>query len=170
MRDGLLALLGVVTASGCSYDWTVSPSGADAAGDGVSLADGAPDTDGSRDASTDVPGDTAAKLDAPDAPEAASLPNCNGSQEAMVQQARAAALVCTGVTPMPCTVTVTDECGCPVVVAADNQAEASYVAAIKQIEMICIPIWCPSGCGTAPPTGVCILSDAGAGVLACYQQ
>jgi len=168
MRDGLLALLGVVAVSGCSYDWTMAPQGADAAGDVVSPADVAVKPDGPTDASTDVPTDTAPKPDGSGAPEAASLPPCNASQEAMVQQARTAALVCTGVTPNPCEVPVTDECGCPVVAAADNQAEASYVAAIKQLEMTCVPS-CPSGCGTAPTEGICLVTDAGAGVYACYQ-
>jgi hypothetical protein len=168
MRDGLLALLGVVAASGCSYDWAVgSPGAADASKDVVPEADaGPPDAtmDGSADASSDVSVDTAVV----DAFEAATLLTCTMAQEAPVAQARTAALVCTGVTPNPCTVTVTDECGCPVVVAADNQADANYVAAIKQLKMTCIPS-CPSGCGTAPPMGVCVLSDAGSGALACYQ-
>lgn len=170
MRDGLLALLGVVAASGCSYDWTVSSPGADAAGDVVSPADGTTGSDGATDASTDVPGDTTAKFDAPDVvSEPAPLPPCNAAQEATVQQARTAALVCTGITPNPCMVLVTDECGCPVVAAAENQAEASYVAAIKQVETTCIPFWCPSGCGNPPNEGICLVVDAGAGAYACIQ-
>jgi hypothetical protein len=168
MRDGLLALLGVVAASGCSYDWTVA-QGTDAAGDVVSRADAAANMDGTMDAPPDVAGDMTARPDAPDAPEAAPLQPCNTTQESMVQQARAAALVCTGITPAPCMVLVTDECGCPVVAAADDQAEASYVTAIKQIEMSCIPSWCPTGCGPAPMEGLCLVVDAGAGAYACFQ-
>ena len=168
MRDGLLALLGVAAASGCSYDWAVV-QGADAAGDVVSMTDAAAGKDGTIDAPLDVVADTFAKPDAPDAlPEAASLPPCNASQESMVQEARAAALVCTGITPNPCMVLVTDECGCPVVAAAENQAEASYVTAIKQLATTCIPS-CPSGCGTAPTEGLCLVFDAGAGAYACVQ-
>ena len=103
-----------------------------------------------------------------DASEAAPLLDCNTTQEAAVQQARSAALVCTGVTPNPCQVLVTDECGCPVYVAAQNQAEAQYTAAIKLLRMTCTPS-CPTACGPAPSPGVCIVSDAGSGALACYQ-
>src|SRR5580693_3707454 len=99
MRDGLLALLGVAVASGCSYDWA-SPQGADAAGDVVTSPDAAGNKDGSVDAPSDVIADTFVK-GVPDATEAAPLTACNASQESMVQQARAAALVCTGITPNP---------------------------------------------------------------------
>jgi hypothetical protein len=168
MRDGLLALLGVVAASGCSYDWAVGPPAGDAGRDVAPGLDASTMTDGSIDGSTDASGDVPVDTAAADVLEAATLPTCTMAQEATVAQARSAALVCTGVTPNPCTVTVTDQCGCPVVVAADNQADTNYVAAIKQMKMTCIPS-CPSGCGTAPPMGVCVLSDAGSGALACYQ-
>jgi len=169
MRDGLLALLGVVAASGCSYDWAVSSAGVADASKDVAPGTDAGGPDGTTDASKDVYVDVPIPDAMADVTEAApTLPGCSPSQEATVQQARAAALVCTGVTPSPCMVPLTDECGCPVVAAADNQAEASYVAAIKQLKMECIPS-CPTGCGTAPTEGVCLIADAGAGVYACYQ-
>jgi hypothetical protein len=169
MRDVLLALFCALAAAGCSYDWAVAPGGAaaDAASDVAPQADATP-TDGTT--APDAPADASAPDALPDVVvEAAPLPGCTASQEMAVQQARAAALVCTGITPNPCRVMVTDECGCLVYAAADNQAEANYVAAIEQLRTSCIPL-CPTGCGTAPSPGVCILSDAGAGALACYQQ
>jgi hypothetical protein len=168
MRDGLLALF-CVAVGGCSYDWAVGPGAADGGGD-VLGADVAADVDvaadGPADASTDHASDAVVL---PDVAEAAPLPDCSSTEEQQVQQARAAALVCTGVTPAPCMVTVTDECGCEVVVATDNTAEAQYVAAIKTMEETCKPL-CPTACGTAPTEGLCILSDAGGGALACSQQ
>ena len=164
MRDGLLAFRWVAATSGCSYDWTVGPSSSDAASEVVSAADAADavGADVAADASTDV-----SPADAPDGPEAAPLSPCNGAQEAPVQQARTAALDCTGVTPNPCKQTMQDECMCPVVVAAQNQAKADYVTAILQLEKTCIPS-CP-GCGPAPMTGLCIVTDAGSTALACYE-
>jgi hypothetical protein len=170
MRDGLLALLGVVAVSGCSYDWTVGPPASDADGsaDGAFSTDGALKPDALPDGSTDAAAETSVTDGPPEASEAAPLPGCTTQQEGQVQQARAAALVCTGVTPDPCEVTVLDECGCKVIVAADNNAEAQYIAAIKALQSACIPL-CASGCGTAPSPGVCLVSDAGAGAYACYQ-
>ncbi|MGD0526358.1 MAG: hypothetical protein ABSE49_14500 [Polyangiaceae bacterium] len=175
MRDGLLAFLGVsacvsAAAAGCSYDWT--PAGAASDGGGLDAAD-AGIIDAARDATADIAPSAEAAMDAPtamdaaDVVEAATLPACTASQEMTVAQDRAAALVCTGVTPSPCQTKVTDECGCPVYVATNNQAEATYVSAVKQLQMTCIPS-CP-GCGTAPSPGVCIISDAGGGALSCYQ-
>jgi hypothetical protein len=172
MRDGLLALLCVPALAACSYDWAVP---ADASTEGgfldASGSDAAKDADaGITDAppSADAGAMDVSVTDAPDVVEAAPLPECTSSQEMTVQQDRAAALDCTGVTPMPCETTVTDECGCPVVVATTNTAEATYLAAIKSLQATCIPL-CPSGCGTAPQKGVCIVGDAGGGSLACYQ-
>ncbi len=167
MRDGLLALLCVPLAAGCSYDWAVpadasaetapvEASASDAA-DAMQPAD-APD-DGTTDASV---------ADAPDVLEAASLADCSATQEMTVQQDRAKALVCTGVTPMPCETTVQDECGCPVTVATTNAAEMAYVAAVQQLDETCKPS-CQPTCGPAPSKGICILTDAGGTTLACVQ-
>jgi hypothetical protein len=179
MRDGLLALLwvpaGLSAAAGCSYDWTVpdgrvpdgggldAPRDAADAGAADATKDATADTSVSADAATDA----STGVDAADVVEAATLPACTASQEMTVAQDRAAALVCTGVTPSPCETKVTDECGCPVYVATNNQAEATYVSAVKQLQMTCIPS-CP-GCGTAPSPGVCIISDAGGSALSCFQ-
>jgi hypothetical protein len=163
MRDVHAALLCVVTA-GCSYDWTV-PAGApaDAAPQDTSLVDTAPDGAGPTDASTEPAGDV---MSMPDSAEAASV--CSAADEAPVQQALAAALDCTGITPNPCEVMVQDECGCEVVVAKDNQAEAQYVAAVQALLKMCTPM-CPTACGSTPTEGLCVLSDAGSAMLACYQ-
>jgi hypothetical protein len=164
MRDVRAALLCVVV-TGCTYDWSrdwaSGPDDAspDARGDAmVDVQDASMDAfqDGATDVATtaDVAGE-------------APLPACNMSQGATVQQARTAALNCTGVTPNPCQITVTDECGCKVVVATNNQAEAQYVTAIQMLLKECIPS-CPSGCGSTS-LGVCIIGDAGSSMLACYQ-
>jgi hypothetical protein len=175
MRDGLLALLGVLAcvaaAAGCSYDWTV-PDGGASDGGGLDAADAAA-ADATKDAtadtavSADAAMDASSGMDVADVVEAATLTACTTSEEMTVAQDRAAALVCTGVTPSPCETKVTDECGCPVYVATNNQAEATYVSAVKQLLTMCIPS-CP-GCGTAPSPGVCILGDAGGSSLSCFQ-
>jgi hypothetical protein len=163
MRDVHAALLCVV-AAGCSYDWALPAGGpADAAPQDTSLVDAGAEGAGPTDASTDAPGDAASMADSA---EAATV--CSGADEAPVLQALAAALDCTGITPNPCEVTVQDECGCEVVVAKDNQAEAQYVAAVQALLKMCTPL-CPTGCGSTPTEGLCVLSDAGSGMLACYQ-
>jgi hypothetical protein len=172
MRDGLLALLGVVAASGCSYDWTVSSAGyADASKDVAPIAD-AGEPDGTTDASTDVSVDVQAAEAAADATEAApTLPSCTPAQEAVVQQARTAALACDG-TVGQCETEVPNECDCPVVVGAENQAKANYVAAIANLQKMCVPL-CPAGvgvCGTPPTENLCIVADAGSSALACSQE
>ena len=168
MRDALLALL-CVAVGGCSYDWTVGAGAPDAGNDAV-VADGAAGIDGTADGPADTSSPPPDDASTPDVAEAATLPPCMASQQAPLEQDRAAALVCTGVTPMPCEVSLTDECGCPVIVAAFNQAEGTYAAALQALEKACVPTWCPTGCGAAPTKGLCILGDAGAGVLACSQQ
>lgn len=176
MRDGLLALLWVLACvsagASCSYDWTVPDGGAsDASGLDAPLdaaaADATKDATAETSVSADAAMDASTGADAADVVEAATLPACTASQEMTVAQDRAAALVCTGVTPSPCETKVTDECGCPVYVATNNQAEATYVSAVKQLQMTCVPS-CP-GCGTAPSPGVCIIGDAGGSALSCYQ-
>jgi hypothetical protein len=167
MRDGLLALLCVPLAAGCSYDWAVPADASaeaapvDASGSDAADATKPPDApdDGAMDASV---------ADAPDVLEAASLPDCGAAQEMTVQQDRAKAIVCTGVTPNPCETTVQDECGCPVIVATTNAAEMAYVAAIQQLQQTCKPS-CPSPCGPTPSKGICIVTDAGGTTLACVQ-
>jgi hypothetical protein len=163
MRDVRAALLCVVV-TGCTYDWSRDGASVPDGASPDAVADAAADVLLGHDASMDGPTDGAATADVT---EAAALPACTSGQEATVQQARTAALNCTGVTPNPCQITVTDECGCKVVVATNNQAEAQYVAAVKTLLMTSIPL-CPTGCGS-PSTGVCIVSDAGASMLACYQ-
>jgi septal ring-binding cell division protein DamX len=164
MRDVHAALLCVV-AAGCSYDWALPAGGpADAAPQDTSLADTGTEGAGPTDAATEAPGDAASMADAA---EAASLPACTPADEATVQQARAAALDCTGVTPNPCEVLVHDQCGCAVYVATYNTAEGQYVAAVQMLLKTCIPS-CPTGCSTASE-GICVLSDAGSAMLACYQ-
>lgn len=167
MRDGLLALLGVVAASGCSYDWTVGPQGADAAGDVSSRVDAAVNTDASPEGSTDGQADVA-PADAPSDASEAAPPSC-ATLEAQVHQTRAAALACDGTTGA-CQTEVTDECGCMVVVgAADTTTPTeNYVAAIAQLKQSGCTPQCP-GCPTGLMKGLCVLSDAGSGALACYQ-
>lgn len=170
MRDPSLALLCVVSATGCLYDWsTSSGSSADAAADVAVATDARLDGPGPADASPETTGpgpDVAVDTAAQDATDAASLPPCTAGQEQTIHQARTAALVCTGVMPSPCETTMDDECGCPVVVA-DSAAKQTYSMAISQLLSTCVPS-CP-GCGPTPAKGVCVLGDAGAGMLACYQ-
>ncbi len=167
MRDGLLALLCVPLAAGCSYDWAVaadaSAETAPVEASGSDAADATKPPDAPDDGATD-----ASVADAPDALEAASLPDCTTANEMTVQQDRAKALVCTGVTPMPCETVVDDECGCPVIVATTNAAETAYVAAVQQLTQMCIPS-CQATCGPTPSKGICILTDAGGTTLACLQ-
>jgi len=166
MRDGLLALLGVVAASGCSYDWTVAPQGADAAGDVSTRVDAAMNADASIEGSADGP--DVAPADAPSDALEAAPPSC-ATLEAQVHQARAAALACDGTTGA-CQTEVTDECACMVVVGAANTTTPTenYLAAIAQLKQSgCMP-QCP-GCPTGLMKGLCVLNDAGSGALACYQ-
>lgn len=165
MRDVPLALPFAVLVASCSYDWSVVSSaadGGDAAFTGDVSVDGKGPADAPTDASVDVSGDASA-ADAPDA----SLPQCTLTDETNIQKARAAALDCTGVTPMPCQVLLNDECGCPVYAATNNSAEGQYATAIKTLLMTCIPSWCPTSCGPVPTKGLCIVSDGGSGALAC---
>jgi hypothetical protein len=166
MRDVHAALLCVV-AAGCSYDWALPAAGpSDAAPQDTSLVDagaeGAVPTDATMEASGDA-------TSTPDSAEAASPQACPSMDETTLQQERKAALNCTGVTPSPCEVLVHDECDCGVYVATYNSAESQYVSAVQMLQKTCIPSWCPTGCGTPPSEGLCVLSDAGAGMLACYQ-
>lgn len=167
MRDGLLALLCVPFAAGCSYDWAVpadaSAETAPAEASGSDAADATKPPDAPDDGPTD-----ASVADAPDVLEAASLPDCTTANEMTVQQDRAKAIVCTGVTPMPCETVVYDECGCPVTVATTNGAEMAYVTAVQQLTQMCKPS-CQPPCGDAGPPGLCILTDAGGTTLACVQ-
>jgi choline dehydrogenase-like flavoprotein len=166
MRDGLLALLCVAAVSGCSYDWAVGPLGADAAGDVAPQVDAEADAV-SLDGSTDGPAEVSPADAPPDVSEAAP-PTCT-TLEAQVQQARAAALACNGTTSA-CQTEVTDECGCVVVVGGTTATTPTenYLAAIGQLKQSsCTPV-CP-GCPTDPMKGLCVLSDAGSGALACYQ-
>jgi hypothetical protein len=166
MRDGHAALLCVVLA-GCSYDWKAGQAegATDAAGD-VS-----PDVVATQDAlaEADAQGVDGSVADAVGDVAEASLPQCTTGQQAQVQQARGAALNCTGITPDPCDVTVNDECGCPVIVASNNAAEGMYVAAVQQLRNACIPTWCATACGPAPSPHLCLVSDAGPTMYACVQ-
>jgi len=168
MRDELLALLGVVAASGCSYDWSVRSSPQDAGGDVASRPDAAADADVPPEGSTDGPVDVSVADSPPDASEAAPPPNCT-ALEAQVQQTRAAALGCDGTTSA-CQTVVDDECGCMVVVGGDDTATATenYLAAIAQLKNSSCTLAC-SGCGTAPMKGLCVLNEAGSSALACNQ-
>jgi hypothetical protein len=128
MRDGLLALLGVAAASGCSYDWAVV-QGADAAGDVSFDVEAAVMPDASLDGSTDSP--EVAPEDAPADVMEAAPPSC-ATLETQIQQTRAAALACSGTSA--CQTEVTDECGCMVVVGEANTTTPTenYLAAIAQ--------------------------------------
>jgi hypothetical protein len=167
MRDGLLALLCVPLAAGCSYDWAVpadaSAETAPVEASGSDAADATKPPDAPDDGSTD-----ASAADVPDAVEADSFADCSASEEMTVQQDRAKALVCTGVTPNPCEISVQDECGCPVIVATTNAAEMAYLTAVQQLKQMCKPL-CQSTCGPAPSMGLCIVTDAGGATLACVQ-
>jgi hypothetical protein len=167
MRDGLLALLGVVAASGCSYDWTSGAEGADAAGDVVSRPDASAEADAFLEGATDAPVDVS-PADAPPEVSEAAPPSCS-TLEAQVQQTRAAALACDGTTSA-CQTEVTDECGCIVVVggADTTTATESYLVSIAQLKQSSCTPMCP-GCASDPMKGLCVLNDAGSGALACYQ-
>jgi hypothetical protein len=89
----------------------------------------------------------------------------------VVQQARSAALACDG-TVGQCQTMVQNECDCPVIVGAQNQAKVNYVMAIAQLQKSCVPS-CPAGvgvCGTPPTENLCIVADAGSSALACSQE
>jgi hypothetical protein len=188
MRDGWLGLLvpglvGALVVPACSYDWSVAPPGADAStGDGASTGDASVEADAG--VPSDGPVDVVTHDATPDStglPESGPLPDCTPAQEATVRQARAAALACDAGSLTPCPGTVTDECGCTVLVseATTGTVVQQYLAAIATLKAECTPD-CP-GCPTLPtvpncdagPSAciarLCLVLDAGAGTYACYQ-
>jgi hypothetical protein len=171
MARRLLPLLGTAALAACSYDWT--------AGGSHTLIEAG--LDAAIDAPADVRTDVAVPAEASplDAamppvdssvmdsrPVEASPPDCM-QLEASIVAAKPGALACMPVASA-CMTTVTDECGCNVVVQAGSNAQA-YVNAIAAFK--------GAGCSTtglcgtcpAPVEGQCIVVDATAPAYACMQ-
>jgi hypothetical protein len=177
----LAAACVTVVAPACSYDWKVPAPIADASSESVAPpADAATEADVAviPEASPDVVTHDAT----PDAPEDTNRPPCTASQEDTVQQARAAALACNANSVTPCPGTVTDECGCTVLVGEANTGTLvqDYIAAIAQLQAAECKPNCPGcpvlstipGCDAGPSACIarlCLVADAGGGSYACYQ-
>lgn len=164
MRHRLAALLCVAVAA-CSYDWTVGASAVDAGGSADGGVDGA------------APGPDAAQNDAngedvvaPDAMGDGAPVDCN-ALETKIQQDLPPALACTNGASNPCTTTVSNECGCTVVLGnGDLNAVTAYGDDVNEFTAAHCPrpVWCPSSCPTVQ-TGLCVVADATANTDACQQ-
>lgn len=166
MRRGLL-LTAVLPVAACSYDWAVAKGGpgADAGADVSVGVDAAPGTDAPSDMGVDAapPNEAAPPADAPS--EVAS--DC-ASLEAQLTASRALAIQCVPTSTSACSTTITDECGCPVVVGDGQSTKAMQYAALAAayVQQSCPR---PSWCGTCmtPNLHLCIAVDGGAS-YACY--
>ncbi len=168
MRRAVLALL----LAGCSYDWAVSDaSPGDAAHD--TLPVDAPISDAPIDAIAEPPID-ASPTDSTTGSDAdgTSPPDAAECQQLLqtAKNALGAALVCTP-SPSACKAQTQDWCGCTVYLADGTSPEyTNFVSAVTAFEMAGCrsTIFCGDTCPSATP-GLCILSDAGAAMYACYQ-
>jgi hypothetical protein len=164
MRRAVLALL----LSGCSYDWGVSATSADAAHD-------VPPIDASSDASDAAPVDavTEPPVDAStsDSDADASLPEVDAAEcQQLLQKAKndlPAALACTP-SLSACKANTDDWCGCTIYLGdGTSMAYTTFAGDVAAIVSAgCRSIFnCPP-CLDAS-AGVCIVADA-AGTYACY--
>ena len=172
MACRLLPLLGTAALAACSYDPGRAGRSHAAVEAGLDAA-----IDGSADARTDVaaPGEAApseAAMPPVDSsaldsrPVEAAPPDCT-ELGANIAAAKPGALACMPMASAWMT-TVTDECGCGVVVQAGSNAQA-YVNAVATFK----GAGCnPAGlCGTCPTPveGQCVVVDATAPAYACMQ-
>lgn len=167
MRRAVLALL----LAGCSYDWAASgTSSVDAGHDGLAPADAsvADSSDGSPiDVATESYAD-AGPTDSGNEDEAAAA-DCPQLKQTMDDAFNAATTCDGGCTLNVCSMTVTDQCSCPVHICDGmSQATANYKAAVTAFTKGgCLSLYAPCG-DTCPLTGPsCSIGDA-ASTFVCF--
>jgi hypothetical protein len=125
-RPLLVALAAVLV--GCSYDWSISQAAPDAGSD-VSTRPDAEVGDASEAGTTDATssGSDSGGMGSEDTGTSTvdSPPSCTTLTQDL-RQAREVAITCQPLANMPCTSTVTDECGCQLVVGGDPMNTTSF--------------------------------------------